>query len=86
MDKIIMPRKLTAENGAKTLLIGEFFEEIEVDNPDYRGCGNKSGNCDYCREFPDEPPTTMQRVDISWTNIKEIYKIAVKHLGKEISG
>jgi len=29
MDKVLMPRELTAENGAKALLIGEFYEEQE---------------------------------------------------------
>lgn len=27
---VIMPKELTAENGAKALLIGEFQEEIEL--------------------------------------------------------
>jgi len=31
----VMPRKLTAENGAKALLIGEFAEAFDPDN-----CGN----------------------------------------------
>lgn len=29
-EKLLLPRKLTAENGAKYALIGEFFEEIEI--------------------------------------------------------
>tara|TARA_R110000764_G_scaffold72464_2_gene148608 strand:+ start:5240 stop:5542 length:303 start_codon:yes stop_codon:yes gene_type:complete len=33
---VIMPRELTAENGAKGLLIGEFYEEIEHDEGTYK--------------------------------------------------
>ena len=32
-----MPDSLTAENGAKALFMGEFFEHIEVGNPEYCG-------------------------------------------------
>lgn len=31
IDTVTLPRKLTAENGAKTLLCGEFTHEIEID-------------------------------------------------------
>ncbi len=51
---VIMPINLTAENGAKGLLIGEFWAEA----PD----GTK--------------------VMIDWTTIKEIYAMAVNHLGE----
>jgi len=78
----IMPTRLTAENGAKALLSGEFFESIEVQNPDYCGCGE----CDFCREFPDEEPTVVQSVPVSWTNIKDIYAKCVKELNQEHRG
>ena len=32
----VMPRELTAENGAKGLLIGEFYEEIEHDEGTFK--------------------------------------------------
>ena len=80
-NKIIMPRELTAENGAKALLNGEFFENHEVVNPDYCGCGE----CDYCKEFPDTENYITEKHTISWTSIKLIYDMAVKHLGKEIN-
>ncbi len=76
MDIVIMPKELTAENGAKALLIGEFFEEVETENPDYCGCGE----CDFCEENPDEEETYLQKVYVSWTTIKEIYKKAVDKL------
>jgi len=34
MTHVILPRKLTAENGAKTLLSGEFSESVGVVNED----------------------------------------------------
>jgi len=33
MKTVLMPKRLTAENGAKALLIGEFFEFIEIQCP-----------------------------------------------------
>lgn len=70
-----LPKRLTAENGAKTALSGEFFETIVLDNPDYCGCGK----CDYCLDFDCEQPTVSQEIPISWTNIKAIYAAAIKH-------
>jgi polyferredoxin len=75
---ITLPSRLTAENGAKALLIGEFFEEIEVRNEEYCGCGE----CGYCIDVQDEDATEtiIQRVPVSWSTIKDIYnKIASHH-------
>lgn len=76
---VVMPRSLTAENGAKALLIGEFFEEIEVSNEEYCGCGK----CDYCIEIQDEnaTETLIQKVPVSWDTIKKIYDKVVSHYG-----
>ncbi len=68
-DTVLLPKKLTAENGAKGLLVGEFFETIEVQNEGYCGCGK----CDFCKEFPDETETITQQVPVSWSTIKDIY-------------
>lgn len=76
---LTMPRELTAENGAKGLLIGEFHEVIYIDNPDYCGCGEYA--CDICQET-NEPETIPQKVAISWPVIKDIYKMAVEHLSQ----
>lgn len=73
-----LPRELTAENGAKALLIGEFFEEFDVPNPDYCGCDD----CDYCEQHPDEPEDLPQPVPVSWTTIKAIYAKIVEHFDK----
>ncbi len=75
-----MPLRLTAENGAKSLLSGEFFEYIEVINEEYCGCGE----CDYCIEIQDEDAaeTNIQRIPVSWDTIKEIYLTIVDHYHK----
>jgi len=79
---VVMPIELTAENGAKGLLIGEFYETVEVDNPEYCGCGE----CDWCRGAGlNEPQNFDEKVPVSWTNIKEIYKKAVENLGQDNS-
>lgn len=77
-DKIIMPRELTAENGAKALLMGEFFEVVDLecgacdqDNEECECCG---GNGSY-----------TYRIPIGWDTVKEIYKMAASQLGKEIA-
>jgi len=76
---VVMPPRLTAENGAKALLMGEFFEKIEVQNEEYCGCGK----CDYCIYIQDEDTmeTIIQKVPVSWTTIKEIYAKVVAHYG-----
>ena len=74
-DLVIMPKELTAENGAKALLMGEFFEEVEHDclRCDYL---DEDDDCDFC----DGSGMYYESTAISWTTIKEIYKMAVKHL------
>ena len=70
-----------AENGAKTLLIGEFYETIEVKNQDCLcdGCDTVSLclNCEI--EQKDRQEYHTQKVPVSWINIKEIYRKIVKH-------
>lgn len=78
---IIMPDSLTAENGAKCLLSSEFSESFEVINPHYCECGD----CDICEEDL-EQETIIHKVPISWTTIKDIYSMAVKHLSQKQTG
>lgn len=73
---VMLPRKLTAENGAKGLLSGEFFEEIQVENMGYCGCGK----CDFCVEFPDTSQFETKKVPVSWSTIKAIYDMIVENL------
>jgi hypothetical protein len=77
---VLMPRSLTAENGAKALMIGEFFQHSFIPNPSYCGCGK----CDFCHDFPDTPETIESKIPVSWNLIKKIYAFAVKHLGSEV--
>lgn len=73
-DKILLPKKLTAEEGYKGLLSGEFFETITVSNESYCGCGQ----CDFCEDFPDVEEYEIRKVPISWDNIKRIYEMIVE--------
>lgn len=77
-DTVIMPKELTAENGAKGLLSCEFFENIELTCPD---CDTESIELetDRCGTCNDTGEITV-KVTVSWTTIKEIYAMAVKHL------
>lgn len=77
-DFVLMPKRLTAENGAKALLMGEFKEKIEVDCPFCVGTGldeEDEEECEYCGGRGSGPIDIV----ISWTNIKKIYAMAVKH-------
>lgn len=74
---ILMPRNLTAENGAKAALSGEFYETCTVPNPDFCGCGQS--NCDECDEDDGEPEYYDVSVPVSWTTIKMIHAKCVKH-------
>ncbi len=78
-DKILMPTSLTAENGGKSVMSGEFFEEVEMQCPE---CADdcETDDCYHC----DGNSVYMQKVPISWTNIKAIYSRAVEHFGEEV--
>jgi hypothetical protein len=70
---VLMPERLTAENGAKAAMIGEFYEEITVRCPDCDG-----GDEDlYCAACNDEG-TIQQPVQVQWDTIKQIYSKAVE--------
>jgi len=79
MNKILMPEKLTAENGAKALLSGEFCEREEIDCPECLAEGKDEG-CETCNGSG----KVIIEIPISWTTIKEIYKRAVEYLGEPI--
>ena len=78
---VIMPKALTAENGAKGLLIGDFHEEITLPCPECWDLNDDDADddCEICKG----DGKYIQKVVISWTNMKDIYKMAVKNLGKE---
>ena len=76
-DEVIMPRKLTAENGAKEALIGEFAVRSHTF---CHHCANKEREegCEVCGGSGE----LVADVNIPWTVIKEIYNRAVKTLGR----
>ena len=62
-ERVMLPRKLTAENGAKYALIGEFFEQYEYVEEDEDGeLVRKTGT-----------------VPVQWDTIKRIWDRAVAH-------
>ena len=71
--KVLLPKRLTGGNGAKALLMGEFFETVRVDCPECFGEG-----CEACGHEGYE----KIRVDISWQTIKEIYRKIVETYGE----
>jgi hypothetical protein len=72
---VLMPRELTAENGAKALLIGEFHVETQVPNPDYD---------EFLDDEDEEPQFFTQQIPVPWDTIKKIYAKAVEHLAKPV--
>jgi len=70
-----MPAALTAENGAKALMMGEFKEHLNLPCV----CDSDLDDCELCNGTGE----IDQEVPVSWTTIKEIYAMAVKHLGEE---
>ncbi len=79
-ETVMMPRELTAENGAKGLLSGEFHEVVIQDCPYCDSTGfldiDETEECDSCNG----EGSVAFKVPVSWTTIKEIYAMAVKHL------
>jgi hypothetical protein len=80
-ELVKMPRRLTAENGAKALLLGEFYEAVEAECPD---CAARqfSAGCETCGGTG----YIGQRVPVSWETIKKIYATAVDHLARPPEG
>ncbi len=78
--KVLMPKSLSAENGAKELLSGEFYQTIESECPACYGLGTVCNfdECDKCKGGG----TVLTKITIDWTTIKDIYSKAVKHLAE----
>jgi hypothetical protein len=75
---ILMPEMLTAENGAKYALIGEFYETIPTQCHECHGNPDEREDCEFCEGTGE----ITQRVPVQWTTIKDIYKRAVALLGQ----
>jgi len=72
----LVPARLTAENGAKAALSGEFHEFVEIDCPLCEaGEYLDGGDCEEC----EGSETTTQRVPVSWATIKKIHAGMVEH-------
>ncbi|WP_338459550.1 hypothetical protein [Pseudomonas sp. TE3-3-F2023] len=72
----LMPKRLTAENGAKALLLGEFKLEVTQECPECRELDEPVEGCEIC----DGEDEYAQRHTIPWDQIKFIYSEAVKGL------
>lgn len=75
-DYCLMPRRLTAENGAKALLLGEFKLNVARECPVCRDLEEPLEGCDVC----DGEGEFAQSHTIPWDQIKFIYSVAVKGL------
>lgn len=75
----LMPRRLTAENGAKALLLGEFKLEVTRECPECLELDDPAEGCEIC----DGEGEFAQRHTIPWDQIKFIYSEAVKGLALE---
>ncbi len=72
----LMPKQLTAENGAKALLLGEFKLEVTQECTECRELDEPVEGCEIC----DGEGEYGQRHTIPWDMIKFIYSEAVKGL------
>lgn len=75
-DYCLMPRRLTAENGAKALLLGEFKLEVTRECPECLELDEPVEGCEVC----DGEGEYAQRHTIPWDKIKFIYSETVKGL------
>ena len=71
-----LPRSLTAENGAKALLTGEFHETITISCPECDGDDDYVDGCSTCHA----QGYINRRVAIEWDTIKRIYAKIVENL------
>ncbi|MBQ4926199.1 hypothetical protein FDK33_22870 [Citrobacter werkmanii] len=70
-DLALVPKRLTAENGAKGVLSGEFSETKFINCPECFG----DDECETC----DGSGRIEITVPVSWTNIKAIWAKGVEH-------
>lgn len=73
-----LPRALTAENGAKALLIGEFHETCTMSCPECDGDEECLADCSTCHG----QGYINQRVPVEWDTIKNIYAKIVEKLAR----
>lgn len=71
---VTVPRELTAENGAKAVLIDEFKIDVPMTCSacDFHGA---QSDCEVCGG----EVNYTQSVTVPWDSIKEIYRAAINH-------
>jgi len=79
-DKVLLPRALTAENGSKAALIGEFSETTKVYCSECGGDYKTMDDCETCGGTGAEFISVL----VSWTTIKAIYAKVVEHFTEGI--
>ncbi len=80
-DVVLLPKELTAKNGAKAHLIGEFYEKVDLQCTECLGLGEADGggaNCEIC----EGTGSLIQDVPVSWATIKAIYQKIIEYYGK----
>jgi hypothetical protein len=81
METVVMPKELTADNGAKAALIGEFHVMLPVACDVCNGTGEDIdgyGECPECHGGGG----FVRTFNVPWTVIKEIYAKAVEHFSQ----
>jgi hypothetical protein len=78
-DYVLMPKRLTAENGAKGALSGEFKESISVTCHECHGSGEDDEYETACSECNGNG-TLEQDIPVTWDTVKDIYRKAVELL------
>ena len=76
---VLMPKRLTAENGAKYARSGEFKESINITCHECGGSGDGDEDDTTCAECNGDG-TLEQGVPVTWDTIKRIYAAAVELL------
>ena len=81
-ERILMPKRLTVENGAKAMFRGEFYEIEWITCTECAGEGfpfeeDSDEECEIC----DGEGKLELKTQVSWTTIKAIYALAVEKFG-----
>ena len=74
---VLVPAELTAENGAKAALMGEFSVPFPVRCPDCDGGEYVELPTDYCGTC-NNTGQVNHNINVPWVTIKEIWKKAVE--------
>lgn len=76
-DKVLVPVELTAENGAKAALMGEFSVPFPAYCPDCHDLTDMSLEADFCETCRNTGEIT-HTINVPWVTIKEIWKKAIE--------